>query len=149
MNEFIITKVNHLETSKVRRLVDESTSEGFRHIKRLVADYEAGTNKFDGDGEALFIAVKEGDIVGVCGLNQDPHAGSKAAGRVRRLYVLPSVRRFGIGRLLMESVITEAKNYYQMLVLKTDHPIADLFYRSIGFSIKADSENDTHFVKFS
>ncbi|TCN01324.1 acetyltransferase (GNAT) family protein [Paenibacillus sp. BK033] len=149
MNECIITKVNHLETTKIMRLVEESTSEGFRHIKRLVIDYEAGTNKFDGDGEALFIAIKDGDIVGVCGLNQDPHTGSKAVGRVRRLYVLPSVRRFGIGRLLMDSVITEAKNYYQMLVLKTDNPNADMFYQSIGFSVKADSQNDTHFVKFS
>ncbi|MDQ8738157.1 GNAT family N-acetyltransferase [Paenibacillus sp. LHD-38] len=149
MHEFIITKVNHLETYKLMRLVEESTSEGFRHLKRLVADYEAGTNKFDRDGEALFIAVKDGDIVGVCGLNQDPHAGSKAVGRVRRLYVLPSVRRFGIGRLLMDSVIAEAKNYYQMLVLKTNNPNADLFYQSIGFSVNANSENDTHFVKLS
>ncbi|GMK37078.1 acetyltransferase [Paenibacillus sp. CCS19] len=147
MNDFIIIKVNHLETSKLKRLVEESSSEGFRHIKRLVADYEAGTNTFDGDGEALFIAIKEGDIVGVCGLNQDPYAGIKAVGRVRRLYVLPSARRFGIGRLLMDSVIAEARIHYQMLVLKTDNPNADLFYQSIGFSVKADSENDTHFVR--
>ncbi|ACT03516.1 GNAT family N-acetyltransferase [Paenibacillus sp. JDR-2] len=149
MNGIIVTKVSHLETSKVMRLIEESTNEGFRHIKRLVADYEAGTNKFGGDGEALFIAIKDGDIVGVCGLNQDPLAGSKAVGRVRRLYVLPSVRRFGIGRLLMDSVIIEAKKYFQMLVLKTDNPNADLFYQSIGFFVKADSENYTHFVKFS
>jgi len=149
VNEFIITKVNHLETYKLTRLLEESTSEEFRHLKRLVADYEAGTNRFDGVGEALFIAVINGDIVGVCGLNQDPYAGSKAVGRVRRLYVLASVRRFGIGRLLMDSVIAEAKNYYQLLVLKTDNPNADLFYHSIGFSNMADSENDTHFLKLS
>ncbi|MDD9265596.1 GNAT family N-acetyltransferase [Paenibacillus sp. GCM10023248] len=147
VNEFIITKVSHLETDKLLRLVEESTSEGFRHLNRLVADYEAGTNKFDRDGEAFFIATIKGDIVGVCGLNQDPHAARKEAGRVRRLYVLPSVRRFGIGRLLMDSVIAEAKNHYQMLVLKTDNPNADVFYQSIGFSVMDDSENDTHFVE--
>ncbi|TXK70654.1 GNAT family N-acetyltransferase [Paenibacillus sp. N3.4] len=149
MNEFIITKVNHVETYKLMRLVEESTSEGFRHLKRLMTDYEAGTNKFDRYGEALFIAIKSGDIVGICGLNQDPHTGDKEVGRVRRLYVSPSVRRFGIGRMLMDSVIVEARNYYQMLVLKTDNPVADLFYQSIGFSVKVDSENDTHFVKLS
>ncbi|WP_315956186.1 GNAT family N-acetyltransferase [Paenibacillus violae] len=105
------------------QLVEESTLEGFRHLKRLVSDYEAGTNRFDKDGEALFIATQNGDIVGVCGLNQDPIAGN---GRVRRLYVLPDARRFGIGRLLMEAVITEAKNYYRMLVLKTDNPAGHL-----------------------
>jgi hypothetical protein len=51
--------------------------------------------------------------------------------------------------MLMDFVITEAKNYYQLLALKTDNPHADLFYQSIGFSIKADSENDTHFMEFS
>lgn len=141
--------MNHLETNKIMKLVEESTIEGFRHLKRLVSDYEAGTNRFDKDGEALFIATKNGDIIGVCGLNQDPLAGSKEVGRVRRLYVLPDARRFGIGRLLMEAVITEAKNYYRMLVLKTDNPVADLFYQSIGFSVKADSENDTHFVRLT
>jgi hypothetical protein len=86
VNEFIITKVNHLETSKVMRLVEESTSEGFRHIKRLVADYEAGTNKFDGDGEALFIAIKDGYIVGVCGLNKDPHVRRLIIWRKKPMY---------------------------------------------------------------
>ncbi|WP_236290737.1 GNAT family N-acetyltransferase [Paenibacillus allorhizoplanae] len=39
-------------------------------------------------------------------------------GRVRRLYVSASVRRFGVGRMLVQSVIAEARNYYQILVLK-------------------------------
>ncbi|MDQ0887859.1 GNAT superfamily N-acetyltransferase [Paenibacillus sp. V4I9] len=149
MNEFIITKVNHLDTHKLNLLVEESMSEGFRHLKRLVTDYEDGTNKFDLDGEALFLAIKNGDIVGICGLNQAPHSENIEIGRVRRMYVSPSVRRFGIWRMLMDSVIAEARNYYQILVLKTDNPVADLFYRSIGFSVKDDSENDTHLLQLA
>lgn len=147
MNEVIITKVKHLNTHKLLKLVDESTREGFRHLKRLVTDYEAGINKFDGDGEALFLAIQNGDIVGVCGLNQDPHTNSQKVGRVRRMYVSPSVRRFGIGRKLMHSVIAEARSYFHTLVLKTDNPAADLFYRSIGFSVKVNSEKDTHYLQ--
>ena len=131
------------------QLVEESTIEGFHHLQRLVKDYDAGTNRFNKGGEALFIATNNGDIVGVCGLNQDPLAGNQEVGRVRRLYVLPDARCFGIGRLLMEAVIKEAKNYYRMLVLKTENPAADLFYQSIGFSVQADSENDTHFVRLT
>ncbi|MBB3128724.1 GNAT superfamily N-acetyltransferase [Paenibacillus rhizosphaerae] len=82
-------------------------------------------------------------------MNQDPYKGGTEVGRVRRLYILPSVRRFGIRRLLMDSVITEDKKYYQMLVLKTDNLAAALFYQSIGFSVKSDSDEDTHFVKLS
>nr|WP_243864879.1 GNAT family N-acetyltransferase [Paenibacillus castaneae] len=126
-------------------MVEESAGEGFRHIKRLVNDFESGVNKFDKDGEALFIAYQGNDVVGVCGLNQDLNV-RKEVGRVRRLYVSQRVRRFGIGRMLMDSVIEEARKNYKMLVLKTDNPIADTFYRSIGFMVNIDSENDCHFL---
>jgi GNAT superfamily N-acetyltransferase len=147
VNEIIIEKVKHLDTHKLILLVDESASEGFRHLKRLVNDYETGANIFDKDGEALFIAYQNNDIVGVCGLNQDPYAKSKDIGRVRRLYVSPRVRRFGVGRTLMDSVIAEARKNYKLLVLRTDNPIADVFYRSIGFSLNLDSENDSHLLQ--
>ncbi|CAH1217452.1 hypothetical protein PAECIP111891_04567 [Paenibacillus allorhizoplanae] len=147
MNEFTITKVKHLESDKLMRLVEESTSEGFKHIKRLVTDFDEGINKFDLDGEALYIAILNGEIVGVCGLNQDPYSRMKNVGRVRRLYVSPSVRRFGVGRMLVQSVIAEARNYYQILVLKTDNSVADLLYRSLGFIARTDSERDTHFLQ--
>lgn len=149
MNEIIILKVNHLDTHKLKQLVVESAGEGFRHIKRLVTDFETGANKFDKDGEALFIAYQSSEVVGVCGLNQDPYMNSKKVGRVRRLYVSKKVRRFGIGRMLMDSVITEARKHYNMLVLKTDNPIADTFYRFIGFSVNINSENDSHFLLLS
>lgn len=80
-------------------------------------------------------------------MNQEPHSVNQEIGRVRRLYVSPSVRRFGIGRMLMDSVIAEARNHCRILVLKTDNPVADLFYLSIGFSFKIHSENDTHFLQ--
>ncbi|MFD0678322.1 MULTISPECIES: GNAT family N-acetyltransferase [unclassified Paenibacillus] len=147
MNEIIIQKVNHLDTHKLILLVEESASEGFRHIKRLVNDYETGANKFDKEGEALFIAYQNNEIVGVCGLNRDPYVKSKEVGRVRWLYISPRVRRLGIGRTLMDSVITEARKKYKMLVLRTDNPIADVFYLSIGFSVKLDSENDSHLLQ--
>jgi GNAT superfamily N-acetyltransferase len=146
VNEIFIQKVNHLDTHKLVLLVEESVSEGFRHIRRLVTDYENGVNKFDKDGEALFIAYQINNIVGVCGLNQDPYSNNTDVGRVRRLYVSPRLRRFGIGRMLMDSVIAEAKQHYKLLALKTDNPTADVFYRSIGFSVDCDSENRSHFL---
>jgi len=116
-------------------------------MRRLVNDFEAGTNKFDQDGEALFIACKNDEIIGICGLNRDPYSNSQEIGRVRRLYVSTKVRRFGIGRMLVDAVVEEAKTHYRTLVLRTNNPIADIFYRSIGFSRQLDSENATHFFR--
>ncbi|PZE22233.1 GNAT family N-acetyltransferase [Paenibacillus xerothermodurans] len=145
--KIVIQKVNQLDTASLMLLVGESSYEGFRHVKRLVNDYEDGANKFDEPGEALFIAYQHDNIVGVCGLNRDPYSNNKDVGRARRLYVSPRARRSGIARMLMDSVVAEATKHYKMLVLKTHNPIADAFYRSIGFSVDCDSENNSHFLR--
>ncbi|MCM3782306.1 GNAT family N-acetyltransferase [Neobacillus mesonae] len=147
MEEIEILRMKSSDILKLMPLVEESTNEGFRHIKRLVTDYEAKVNRFDTDGEALFLASKNGDIVGVCGLNKDPYSVKEEVGRVRRLYVSPSVRRFGVGRMLMNSVMIEAADHYKILVLRTDNPDAYIFYRSLGFSVKVNSQYDTHFLR--
>ncbi|WP_307205381.1 GNAT family N-acetyltransferase [Paenibacillus harenae] len=85
----------------------------------------------------------------MCGLNQDPYANSNEVGRVRRLYVSSRVRRFGIGKMLMDSVIAEARKCYTMLVLKTDNPVADVFYHSIGFTVITDPKNETHYLRLN
>ncbi|WP_274366241.1 GNAT family N-acetyltransferase [Paenibacillus thermotolerans] len=146
MHGVSIRKVNHLDPSTLNPLVASSAGEGFRHLKRLVSEYETGANTFDKVGEALFLAYLNSEVVGVCGLNQDPYSNRKEVGRVRRLYVSPHVRRFGVGRLLMKSVIEEAGKHYKKLVLRTDQPIADQFYRSIGFSVECNSEYESHFL---
>jgi GNAT superfamily N-acetyltransferase len=142
-----VHKVDDLDTNLLVPLAEESAREGFRHLGRLINEYDAGSNQFDQEGEALFIVYLDRDIVGVCGLNRDPNSSCASTGRVRRLYVLPRVRRFGIGRMLMDAVIAEARKSYHKLVLKTDNPQADGFYRSIGFSINSDSDTHTHFLQ--
>ncbi|SFK83177.1 Acetyltransferase (GNAT) domain-containing protein [Paenibacillus sp. 1_12] len=144
-----LQKVNQLPTQPLLSLVEESTNEGFRHLKRLVSDYESGHNKFDKLGEALFVAYHHNDIVGVCGLNQDPYVTEGKVGRVRRLYVSPKFRRSGVGRLLMDAVIVEARKYYYRLVLRTDNFAADIFYRLLGFSVDLESTHNSHVLHLS
>lgn len=142
-----IQKVVNLDINLLSPLAEESALEGYRHLGRLINEYAAGSNQFNHEGEALFVAYLNSDIVGVCGLNRDPYVNSEDIGRVRRLYVLPRVRRFGIGRMLMDSVIEEARKSYHMLVLKTDNPQAEVFYRAIGFSVNSKSDTHTHFLR--
>ncbi|MBE1446798.1 GNAT family N-acetyltransferase [Paenibacillus sp. OAS669] len=146
MNEVIIHKAEQLDGSELTRLVEESTGEGFRHLQRLIRDYESGTNTFDKQGEALFLAYYQGALAGVCGLNQDPYALDQPVGRVRRMYVSTGSRRLGIGRRLMEAVIAEARCHYSMLVLRTDNPEADRFYRSLGFKPDETADHNSHYL---
>jgi GNAT superfamily N-acetyltransferase len=143
-----IIQVNQLP-NEISQLVEESTDEGFRHSKRLVDEYQNGTNRFDKQGEALFIAYTGNQIIGVSGLNQDPYSDGDGIGRVRRLYVSRAFRRFGVGRLLMVAVVEEARKHYTKLVLFTNNPVADSFYCSIGFTVETDKEHNSHYLGFA
>lgn len=105
----LVTRVRNLIVDEVYPLVLESEKEGFRFVRRLYDEHVSGTNRFDGDREVLFIARHSNQIVGICGLNQDPYSQFNNVGRVRRLYVHPDFRKHGVGRRLVSNVILEAK----------------------------------------
>lgn len=148
MDEIVVKEYHGAVSEDLAHLVAESSAEGFRHIKRLVDDYENGTNRFDQHGEALFVATHNHRIVGVCGLNREPLANPRV-GRVRRLYVSPGSRRQGIARLLVHQVVQEARRHYELLVLKTDNPAAAKFYDSLGFLTRENDERVTHILELT
>jgi len=129
-------------------LLEQSKAEGHRHLQRLVDEYQSGDNRFDRPGELLLAAVDEDRMIGVCGLNRNPYGERQDIGRVRRLYILQAYRRQGVASRLMEAVVDEAKKHYSALVLFTDQPAADVFYRSIGFSAGASFEKATHYLEW-
>ncbi len=128
----------------LERLVDAGLDEGFGFVARLRDDWRAGGNRFDGPGEALFEARIEDELVGVCGLNRDPFATETGVGRVRRLYVRPQFRRLGVGRRLVESVLTIATGEFEKVRLRTDSESASRFYGSLGFTRTHGDPDATH-----
>jgi GNAT superfamily N-acetyltransferase len=143
MDDFNIKAID-LNNTEITDLVNESLAEGHRHISRLLEDYKNGSNMFSEEGEALFAASVKDRIVGICGLYKDPYIIDKNIGRVRRLYVFKEYRRNGVGRRLVDIVIQEARRHYTVIVLNSDSPAADKFYRSLGFSDQPTFSNTTH-----
>ncbi len=127
-------------------LIAESQAEGHRHLTRLLDEYESGANRFKEPGEALFIAIHKATIIAICGLNRDPYSKNKSVGRVRRLYVSRPFRRTGVAQKLMKYVIDLARENFEILVLRTDNPIADLFYKKLGFIDKTNDEGSSHYL---
>jgi GNAT superfamily N-acetyltransferase len=119
--------------SGLAELVAESEAAGFRFLRRLVDEWISGRNRFHGDGEALFTAIVDDRVIGVCGLNVDPYAGDATVGRVRHLYVMTAFRKQGIGGRLVERVIAAARGRFRCLRLRTDNEGAGRFYESLGF----------------
>lgn len=111
-------------------------------MERLCEEWASGANRFDAPGEVLFLAVTDGEVIGVCGLNRDPYAHDARTGRVRRLYVLPAYRRSGIGQALLEAVIAHAHDYFDLLRVRTE--AADDFYHARGFRRDVSDSEATH-----
>lgn len=143
MSNMIVKRIKHLLAEELAHLAAESKRDGFRFLQRLIEEYESGTNTFNQHGEALFGIYDDQQLIAIGGVNKDPFASKEGAGRLRRFYVSSQYRRQGIGALLVKNVISHAQNHFYTLVLYTDTPEGDRFYRSLGFS-KVESKTATH-----
>ena len=140
-----ITKIAELDTAVLQNLRAESLQEGFRFMERLCVEWASSANRFHAPGEALFLAVADDQVVGVCGLNRDPYAHDPRTGRVRRLYVLPAYRRGGVGRALLEAVIASAQHHFDLLRVRSE--TASDFYTASGFRRDSSGTEATHVLQ--
>jgi GNAT superfamily N-acetyltransferase len=146
MSEPPIVRLGQLPADRLADLVAESGAAGLRFLRRLVADWEGGLNRFDRAGEALFAALEGGRVIGVCGLNADPYAPGSGAGRLRHLYVHSSFRRQGIGRRLVGAVVASARGWFRVLRLRTNSEGAARFYERLGFRACTGVPDCTHLL---
>ncbi|MBO0992881.1 GNAT family N-acetyltransferase [Bacillus sp. SD088] len=145
-----IAKVTSLEQYDLDTLIDDSLSEGYKFINRLVDEYKAGSNRFDKKGEALYIAILGGEVVGIGGLNIDPYLSLPDVGRVRHLYVLQKCRGNRVGKKLINKIIDEARKHFRTLRLSaTDNPVANNLYITCGFSEVEDVYKASHILEIS
>jgi len=122
-------------TDSLRSLAVVARQEGHKNIHRLVDDFEAGTNRFDGAGEILYLVFLKGKLAGVGGLNRDPYSNA-AMGRVRRIFVDPRYRNHGIASALLTAIESHAVSNFSDLNLFTTSEQASNFYLRRGFEIR-------------
>lgn len=145
--EVTIRQVSEPIFSHLANLVEESESEGFRFLRKLVDDWTSGENRFTQQGEALFIAECDGQIVAVGGLNIDPYANAPTVGRVRRFYVAARFRRQKLGARMIEVIVDLAKQHFTTLRLYTNSEEAARFYLAVGFSSHYGCSECTHILQ--
>ncbi|MEK4487146.1 GNAT family N-acetyltransferase [Psychrobacillus sp. FSL H8-0484] len=147
METFKVRRIDTLVTKDLFHLIKESKKEGFRFLERLMIDYEDGTNTFHRAGECLFgVYTKQGVLIAIGGLNLDPFSDDQKVGRLRRFYVAKEFRRRAVGTLLLNEIITEARKYFNVLVLHTDTVQAAAFYHHFGFLDVNNYPNSTHYL---
>jgi GNAT superfamily N-acetyltransferase len=144
-----VERLDALPTDRVATLITESEQAGLGFVRRLAEEWASGRNRFDRPGEALFGALTDRHLVGVCGLNIDPCAGDPRVGRVRHLYVQAAHRRLGVGRQLVGAVVGAARGPFATLRLSTANPAAAQLYESLGFQRHAGDAHCTHLLNLS
>jgi len=107
-----------LPLDRLQPLFAESAAQRWHHLARRRQEWEQGVNRFHRAGEAIYLAHEGEHIVGVVGLSQDPYAASSRIGHVRRVYVLASSRRRGVGRALVDRVVLDASQNFSELRLR-------------------------------
>jgi GNAT superfamily N-acetyltransferase len=135
-----------LPLGELAPLREEARRDGYRFVERLFAEWESGTNRFDGDGECLVGAFVDGTLVGIGGLNRDPFAGDAGTGRLRHLFVHEAWRRRGIGRALVEHLVAAARGRFDRLRLRSRD--ARAFYVRQGFRGTAEADA-THIMELA
>jgi GNAT superfamily N-acetyltransferase len=143
----VLARLERLPPDRLAELVTEGEAAGHRFLRRLVEDWEGGRNRFDRPDEAFFVARAGPRVVGVGGLNVDPHATEPGVGRVRRVYVLSAFRRQGVGRRLVQAVVAAARGRFRLLRLRTEDGAAASFYEALGFRACTAAPDCTHVLE--
>lgn len=127
-----LRKVTHLAREDLRWLLEVSVAEGFRIVEQLILDYESGQNRFGKPGEVLY-AVWDETIIGVGGINLEPDPLMPYAGRIRRVYIAPSFRGRGYGRLLVSRLVTQGLQHFASVTCNVGDLPSCSFYEHLGF----------------
>lgn len=147
---FRIERLVRPDPSEFGPLVEESVAEGHDFLRRLLREFEQGSNTFQRPGEGLWCARDaQGTVVGVAGLNQDPFQTDQVVGRLRRVYVAAAWRSRGVGRALVNQVLQAAQEHFPRLQLRSSQQ-AMPFYDRLGFACVSRRISDpvTHLYPF-
>lgn len=101
----------------------------FQNFEEELANFPAGYNLPNGN---LLLAIHENQVAGCVALRKLDDDICE----MKRLYVLPQFRKLGIGKLLAEAVIAEARKLkYRRMRLDTLPSMtqAQALYKSLGF----------------
>lgn len=143
-----VKAITDLSNVSIDHLVEQSETEGYRFLSRLVEHFNNGKQQFTEPGEALLGVWKNDELVAIGGVEQNPYTEDTHTARLKRFYVEPDERRHGVGSMLLEACLNKAKENFTKVTCRTDSAKADAFYRHNGFSVTTDSPETTHQIEF-
>lgn len=145
LKDMHIQQIENLMKYEFKYLVQESKEEGFKFLKKLINEYENELNTFNKSGECLYGIFQGEKLIGIGGLNADPYKENNKIGRLRRFYIAKDYRRIGLGKLLLNKLLSHAEKYFKVVVLHTDTKQGDVFYTANGFVKREVYKRSSHY----
>jgi GNAT superfamily N-acetyltransferase len=105
-------------------------------FQNFEAELAALPGEYAAPNGQLLLAYVDNALAGCGGLRALPDADHANACEMKRLYVRPAFRRFGLGRVLAEALLDEARRAgYSVMLLDTldEMESARQLYASLGF----------------
>lgn len=124
-------------------LRSEARAENYGMLETLVTEWEAGAQRFDHAGEALYAAYSDQVLAGIGGLTIE--AAIPGAFRMRRFYVRADFRRGGVARRLA-SVLLERIADTERVVTCNAAAGSETFWESLGF-VPDRRDGRTHILR--
>ena len=109
----------------------DARAERYNMLDRLASEWEANTQRFARAGEALLAAYWQNALAGIGGMTIEPALAD--AFRMRRFYVRPRYRRFGIARRLALALLDRLPTASRLVTVNAA-PGSEAFWESLGFA---------------
>jgi putative acetyltransferase len=105
-------------------------------FQNFAAELESLPGEYAPTQGALLLALVDGDVAGCGAMRSLPGTDYANACEMKRLYVRPAYRKFGLGRLLAQALLDRGRQAgYSAMLLDTldDMEAARGLYASLGF----------------
>jgi GNAT superfamily N-acetyltransferase len=126
-------------------LISEAVHSGHEWVSKLEEVWRE--RPFIGQGEALFLALDNVQVMAMAALTADTFVNDPAVGRLRFVYVRELARRRGLGERLLDECLKLAKGNWQTLRLHTSNEVAARMYERRGFLPIAGDPRVTHMME--
>ena len=124
---------------RLRALKDNPESFAATYEETLRNGKEQFIHRLRSDEAAFYLGAFESGLVGMVYFRRDEGRKNHHKGRILSMYVQPESRGLGIGKALLQAVITQANRLTGLeqlhLMVVTTNEAARSLYRSMGFEV--------------
>ncbi|KAF7456575.1 acetyltransferase, GNAT family protein [Cryptosporidium felis] len=132
-NSYEVRKVTIEDYSELRELLQDVT----RCNEVLTKEQVEERLRFNSFHPYCLVDADSNKIVGYAGFYVIPHLGRKNDSRIEHLVISKEYRNKGLGRLLCNHIVEDAKSKYDCgrIDLTVENPTAKRLYSSLGFEV--------------